>query len=106
MSLYIFDAGKTLIRVPRSRVGKKREPRRKEEQVLKPGVFEKIAKLRAGGHAIALATNQDAVAWGTISLKEAQGLVQNVADKIGGVDAWMLNPFHPMAKLSVLRGRR
>jgi D-glycero-D-manno-heptose 1,7-bisphosphate phosphatase len=65
---------------------------------LRKGVFEKIAKLRAAGHQIAIATNQSAVAHGFITLEEAKKLAKNCADKIGGVSAWRLSPYDPRAK--------
>ena len=39
-----------------------------EDQLLLPGVFEKLAELWAAGHRLAIASNQDAVAAGLISL--------------------------------------
>lgn len=106
MSLYIFDQGNTLIRAPRSRFGLQRQPTRCEEQVLLPGVFEKLAELRAAGHAIAIASNQDAVAWGRITLEQAQELVENCVEKIGGADAWALSPYNSMARLQILLGHK
>lgn len=106
MSLYIFDQGNTLIKTPRSRFGMKRSPTRCEEQVLLPGVYEKLAALRAQGHKIAIATNQDPVAWGVITYAEAEKLVANCAEKIGGVDAWTISPYNPMARLNLLRGQK
>jgi D-glycero-D-manno-heptose 1,7-bisphosphate phosphatase len=106
MSLYIFDQGNTLINTPRSRFGMRRSPTRCEEQVLLPGVYEKIAALRAQGHKIAIATNQDAVAWGTITYAEAEKLVENCAEKLGGVDAWSISPYNPMARLTLLSGHK
>lgn len=60
--------------------------------MLRKGVFEKLAELRANGHRIAIATNQIAVAHGVITLVEAETLVQNCIEKIGGADAWRLSP--------------
>lgn len=57
MSLYIFDKDGTLLSNVRSRL-----------ILHRPGVFEKLAELRAAGHKIAIATNQSAVAGGIRSL--------------------------------------
>src|SRR5215211_7198833 len=105
MSLYIFDKDKTLLRHVRSRLIIHRPPLKPEEQVLRKGVFEKLAELRASGHQIALATNQSAVAQGFITLKEAEELAKNCAAKIGGVATWRLSPYDPRAKKQ-LHGKR
>ena len=99
MSLYIFDKDKTLLRPVRSRLLFKRSPLKPEEQILKKRVYEKLAKLRANGHQIAIATNQIAVAHGVITLEEAEELVRNCAEKIGGVAAWRVSPYDPKAKI-------
>jgi D-glycero-D-manno-heptose 1,7-bisphosphate phosphatase len=98
MSLYIFDKDKTLLRHVRSRFLFRRPPLKPEEQILRNGVFEKLAELRAAGHQIAIATNQSAVAHGLITLAEAEELAKNCAAKIGGVAAWRLSPYDPRAK--------
>ncbi len=98
MSLYIFDKDGTLISYVQSRFIIHRPALKCEEQVLRQGVFEKLAELRAGGHKIAIATNQSAVAHGVISLKEAEELVENCIAKIGGASAWRLSPFDPKGK--------
>src|SRR5215216_442209 len=98
MSLYIFDKDKTLLRHVRSRFLFHRPPLKPEEQILRNGVFEKLAELRAAGHQIAIATNQSAVAHGLITLVEAEELAKNCAAKIGGVAAWRLSPYDPRAK--------
>ena len=99
MSLYIFDKDKTLLRAVRSRWIFKRSPLKPEEQVLKKGVYEKLAKLRADGHKIAIATNQIAVAHGIITLEEAIVLVENCVEKIGGASTWRISPYDPKAKM-------
>jgi D-glycero-D-manno-heptose 1,7-bisphosphate phosphatase len=98
VSLYIFDKDKTLLRHVRSRFILHRAPLKPEEQTLRQGVFEKLAELRNGGHQIAIATNQPAVAHGLITLEEAEELVRNCAAKAGGVSAWRLSPYSPHAK--------
>ena len=104
MSLYIFDKDGTLVQRLRKYWLFKHSPLKMEEQILIPGVFEKLAELRAAGHQLAIATNQPAVARGLISLQEAEELVKNCAAKVGGVDAWRLSPFHPLA-LKTLHGK-
>ena len=98
MSLYIFDKDGTLLRRVRSRFFFRRSALKPEEQVLRKGVFENLAELRAAGHQIAIATNQPYVAHGFLTLQEAEELVKNCAAKVGGVDAWRLSPYHPEAK--------
>ncbi len=98
MSLYIFDKDKTLLRPVRRWLLFSRSPDKPEEQVLKDGVYEKIASLRAAGHQIAIATNQPAVAHGLITLDQAEALVDNCAQKIGGVSTWRLSPYAPHAR--------
>jgi len=98
MSLYIFDKDGTVVATLRAVGVASRPPLRCEDQVLKPGVFEKLAALRAAGHRLALATNQEAVANGLLSLEQAETLVKNCAAKLGGVDAWRVCPFAPHAK--------
>ncbi|HZQ10246.1 MAG TPA: HAD-IIIA family hydrolase [Anaerolineae bacterium] len=105
MSLYIFDQGGTLIQPIRPLFGLPKPPTTPEEQVLYPGVWEKIGELRAAGHAIAIATNQEMVAWGKITLQQAEELVENCAAKIGGVDAWIMCPYHPAAQLNRYLGK-
>lgn len=97
MSLYIFDKDGTLVskifEIPKV----KRTPLTPEEQVLIPGVFEKLAELRQAGNTLAIATNQSMVAEGLISLDEANRLVENCAAKVGGVAGWRLSPYGPRA---------
>ena len=98
MSLYIFDLGGTLVRTPRGRLGLPKALTHSHEIKPKPGVLEKLAALRASGHAIAIATNQSSVASGTITLRQAEKLVEDAARVVGGVDAWRLSPYSPKAK--------
>jgi hypothetical protein len=56
------------------------------DQILKPGVFEKLAELREQGHTLAIASNQKAVAKGWMTLAEAEELMTICAKKVGGVD--------------------
>jgi D-glycero-D-manno-heptose 1,7-bisphosphate phosphatase len=104
MSLYIFDKDGTLLQHVRSSVGVKRTPLRPQEQLLRVGVFERLAALRAEGHALALASNQSIVARGLVSLEEAQKLMENCAAKVGGVSAFRFSPYSPHAK-KVLDGK-
>jgi D-glycero-D-manno-heptose 1,7-bisphosphate phosphatase len=93
MSLFIFDKDGTLIQLKRNGLGIPRPVHCPEDQVLKPGVFEKLQYLRSGGHKIAIASNQRAISRGTITLEEAEALMENAIVKLGGVDAWRICPF-------------
>lgn len=104
MSLYIFDKDKTLLRSVRVFLFIRRTPLKPEEQILREGVFEKLAELRAEGHQIAIATNQTSVANGFITLKEAERLVENCAAKVGGVSTWRFSPYNPHAR-KLLHGK-
>jgi D-glycero-D-manno-heptose 1,7-bisphosphate phosphatase len=81
--LIIFDKDGTLI----APVGS-RPANTPAEQVPLPGVAAKFAQLRAAGHVLAIASNQGGVAWGFLSEREAQALVKDAAQKVGGVDFW------------------
>ena len=96
MALYILDMGGTLTQ---SRVGSfpPKAPQSPRDVVLKPGVFERLAGLRAAGHKLAIATNQSAVAEGAMTLKQAESLVTSCIKKVDGVDAWRLSPYNPRA---------
>ncbi len=85
--LYIFDKDNTLV----SGLGN-RPANTPAEQSLLPGVLEKIAQLRTQGHKVAIASNQGGVAWGFISYAQAETLLQDCADKLGGVDAFAFCP--------------
>ncbi len=98
MALYIFDKDGTLVEYVTSRAGIKRSALKPEEQLLRPGVYEKITELRAAGHKIALASDQTSVAKGLLSLQNAEKLMENCATKIGGVDAWRMCPYDPHGK--------
>lgn len=86
--LYIFDKDGTLIDPGRT---KNRPANTPDEQALLPGVAEKISILRKRSM-IAIATNQGGVAWGFISVDQARRLVEDAAQKIGGVDAYAFCP--------------
>jgi len=98
MSLYIFDKDGTLLRRKHNFLHLPIPPVRCEDQVLLPGVFEKIGALRAAGHQLAIATNQEGVARGLMTRQQAEALTENCAAKVGGVDAWRVSPFDPRAK--------
>ena len=92
MTLYIFDKDGTLIHALKGR------PATFEaEQHPKPGVVEKLAELRAGGHQIAIATNQGGVAWGIISRSQAYRLANHAGEIVGGVDAVAVCCYDPKA---------
>lgn len=91
--LYIFDKDGTLVGSPDS----KRPANTAQEQILLPGVAEKIAQLRAEGNQIAIASNQGGVAWGFLTEEQAQVLIDDCIAKVGGVDAWGWCPHDPRA---------
>ncbi len=62
-----------------------------------PGVYDRIAALREAGHKIAIASNQGGVAWGFISLEQADALIRDIAAKIGGADTYRFCPHDPRA---------
>jgi len=84
--LIVFDKDGTLVPFY-----DKRPANTPDEQVLLPGVAKKIAVLKANGHKIAIASNQGGVAWGFISLAQAETLMSDIAAKIGA-DAWRFCP--------------
>jgi HAD superfamily hydrolase (TIGR01662 family) len=100
--LYIFDKDGTLIGMPDP--NQNRPPNTSAEQVLLPGVYRKLAQLRADGHKIALASNQGGVAWGFLSLEQADKLMRDCAEKIGGVSAYAFSPYDPKAAAKNLPG--
>jgi len=98
--LYIFDKDGTIV----GGLGD-RPANTPAEQVPLPGVVEKLAKLRAAGHKLAIATNQGGVAWGFISRSQAYRLAHDAADKVGGVDAVAVCPHDPRAAVRNPGGR-
>jgi hypothetical protein len=65
MSLYGFNKAVTELSNIRRYLILHRPPLKPEEQILRPGVFEKLAELRAAGHKIAIVTNQSIEAFHT-----------------------------------------
>lgn len=90
--LYIFDKDNTLI----GGMGN-RPPNTPNEQHPLPSVIKKLAELRSQGHILAIASNQGGVAWGFITEKEAQALIKDAAQKVGGVDFWRCCCYDPRA---------
>lgn len=88
--LYIFDKDGTLVREINGKA-----PLTPQEQILLPGVREKIIRLRDAGHKIAIASNQGGVAKGIISFGAARRLLEDVCCKIGGADAFIFCPHYP-----------
>lgn len=82
MALYIFDVDKTLVG-PLDGFAKVLD----DQQPL-PGVIEKLAELRAQGHALAAATQKGGCAWGIMTEAMANTLIKDALRKVGGVDAW------------------
>lgn len=97
MTLYIFDKDGTLVAGVPKADGKTRPANKSEEQILLPGVAEKISELRNQGHLIAIASNQGGCAWGLMTTNEAELLMKDCADKIGGVNAMIYSPYDPKA---------
>jgi D-glycero-D-manno-heptose 1,7-bisphosphate phosphatase len=91
--LFIFDKDGTLV----AKCGD-RPANTPAEQVVLPGVIDRLAGLRAAGHKLALATNQGGVAWGFISLSTAYRLAHDAAQKVGGLDVVAVCPYYPGAK--------
>ena len=87
--LYIFDKDWTIVQ---PRQGKFINTI--EDQVLMPGVAEKIADLKAAGHKIAIASNQGGVAFGFMTYPEAHAILYHAADLINA-DLYTFCPFHP-----------
>jgi len=90
--LYIFDKDGTLIGGASNRPANT-----PEEQILLPGVRNKILELIVDGNSVAIASNQGGVAWGFITKEQAEALVLDVAQKLGGVHAWRISPYDPKA---------
>lgn len=85
--LYIFDKDGTLIGGASNRPANT-----PDEQVLLPNVKRIIKRFRDRGDSIAIASNQGGVAWGFISYEQADELLRDCAEKIGGVDAYEFCP--------------
>lgn len=96
--LYIFDKDGTLLSAVEKNNGKTRPANTPAEQVVLPGVAAKLNELRSNGNQIAIASNQGGVAWGFMTEEQAQILIDDCIEKIGGVDAWAWCPFDPKAE--------
>jgi len=92
-SLYIFDKDQTLVSGLRDRPANT-----PEEQIPLPGVAEKLSKLRAEGCRLAIASNQGGVAWGYLTVEQAQALMDDLDAKLGPFDAMEWSPFDPRAR--------
>lgn len=87
--LYIFDKDGTIVAACEGRPANTIE-----EQVLLPGVAERVAQLHRDGHKLAVASNQGGVAFGYVSLEQARELVASAAMLIGTRD-FAFCPHHP-----------
>lgn len=87
--LIIFDKDSTLVASIEGRPANTIE-----EHTLMPGVLAKCQQLKAEGHILAVASNQGGVAFGYLSYKQAQALMQYVAGLIGA-DYALFCPYHP-----------
>lgn len=104
--LYIFDKDGTLVR-RRGILGRRRPPRKPGDQHVRRGVRERLAELRAEGAALAIASNINLVAFGSLTMAEAQRLMEDCARKVGGVHTMRFSPYDPAARfVSWLRGRK
>ena len=92
-----YDKDGTLVAGVPKADGKTRPANKPEEQILLPGVARKICQLRSQGHLIAIASNQGGCAWGVMTTNEAELLMKDCADKIGGVNAMIYSPYDPKA---------
>lgn len=81
--LFIFDKDRTLVSGLENRPANTPD----EQQPL-PNVVARLNQLRAADHKLAIASNQGGVAWGFISEADAQALIKDAAEKVGGVDYW------------------
>lgn len=93
MALFIFDKDGTICQ---HRDGPDKFINSIEDQVLMPGVADKIAVLKADGHKVAIASNQGGVAWGYMTYHQARAIVAHAARLIRA-DTWLLCPHHPDA---------
>jgi D-glycero-D-manno-heptose 1,7-bisphosphate phosphatase len=96
----IFDKDGTLVGSVDRGNGQTRPANTSDEQVLLPGVYDEISKLRKAGHQIAIASNQGGVAWGFMTFGQANALMQDCVRKLGGESgeiAFMFCPYDPRA---------
>ncbi len=87
--LIIFDKDSTLVASIEGRPANTIE-----EHSLLPGVLEKCQQLKAEGHILAVASNQGGVAFGYVTYKQMQTVMQHVAELIGANYA-IFCPYHP-----------
>jgi D-glycero-D-manno-heptose 1,7-bisphosphate phosphatase len=102
VNLVIFDIDGTLTEIKPEVLARKPRmvsPDNFGEQQPKPGVVEKLAKLRENGIYIALATNRGGVAWGFTTLEKAEALAREAAELCGipGVRIYIC-PYHAKAR--------
>ena len=95
--LYIFDKDGTLVAPVIKQNGGTRPANTPEEQNLLPNVMDKLNILRANGDLIAIASNQGGVAWGFMSTSEAEALMRDCGEKIGGFHCSRYSPYDPKA---------
>ena len=97
MGLYIFDKDGTLIQLKRNRLGLGRPVKHPDEQLVIPGVRAYLDELRASGHLIAIASNMRAISQGLMTMEDAERMMKDCADKLGGVNSWRICPFNASA---------
>ncbi len=103
MSLYIFDKDGTLIQLKKNWLGIGRPVKKAEDQVVIPGVKAKLEELRQAGNRIAIASNMRAISSGSVTLAEAEAMMEDCVQKLGGVTAWRICPFNANAP-SMIKG--
>lgn len=96
--LYIFDKDGTLVGRDPVVLGRRLPPTHPDHQRVLPAVLDHLERLRAGGHALAIASNINLVAYGVISIERAGELMDDCARKVGGVDAMRFSPYAPGAR--------
>jgi D-glycero-D-manno-heptose 1,7-bisphosphate phosphatase len=91
--LIIFDKDSTLVE---SLGG--RPANTVEEHRLLPNVLEKCTELKAAGHVLGIASNQGGVAFGYMTIDEAQAIMEHAAVLINA-DFYTFCPAHPKGKV-------
>lgn len=75
------------------------------DQVLLPGVLERLRQFRAAGYAIVGVTNQGGVAMGSLTEADVQQINQRLTDKLAPdvFDLVLYCPFHPRGRVQAYR---
>ncbi len=80
-------------------------PIRPWDQVLRPGVIERLSELRARGYAVVGVTNQGGVAYGLLSEDDVQAINRRLTDELapGLFDLVLYCPFHERGHVRAYR---